>query len=606
MNDDNQGIDQLDVYDGDLIPPSLSIKAMRDSGYRNTAYALAELIDNSIQANADLVEVFCIERPRLINQRECSRIVKIGVLDNGSGMDEITLRLALQFGNGTHLNDRRGIGRFGMGLPNASISQCRHVDVWTWQAGPDNAIYTYLDLNEIEKGEMRKVPPPQPKGVPREWHAKAKGIGTSGTLVVWSSLDEDRLMWRTGSATLKNTGILVGRIYRKFINEGKTDIRLVEIKNDELSSDKKARVNDPCYLMSPSSTPKPFESQPMFQKWGERDTDFDIAYKGKKHKVWVRMSYARLETLSEDGTDRGHQTYGKHAGKNIGVSIVRGGRELELDDSWAIGYDPRERWWGVEVEFPPSLDEVFGVTNNKQNATVFSQMAHFNWENERESGEEFMDFKRRLEEEENPRVQLIDIADHIRKQLSLIRKSLHDQMKGRRRGRRHEDVSIEDTATAKWKERYHQGHITPSDTKQFDNKAQKKLTEDLRRKNYNEEDARKIASAVESRGRKVIFVTADNDSQAFFNVEEKPGGITEVTFNKSHPAYEKLVKTLDPDIDGVSDSNLKDRIENASDTLKLLFAAWARYEEEDVPNKRNIRNIRHEWGKMADNFLSED
>ena len=41
---------------GYIIPPELAVKAMRDSGYRNTAYALAELIDNSIQADAVFVK----------------------------------------------------------------------------------------------------------------------------------------------------------------------------------------------------------------------------------------------------------------------------------------------------------------------------------------------------------------------------------------------------------------------------------------------------------------------------------------------------------------------------------------------------------------------
>ena len=70
-------------------------------------------------------------------------------------------------------------------------------------------------------------------------------------------------------------------------------------------------------------------------------------------RFWVRMSFARRETLPEDGTARGNKEYGKHAAKNIGVSIVRAGRELDLDDSWARGYEPTERWWGAEVEFPP-------------------------------------------------------------------------------------------------------------------------------------------------------------------------------------------------------------------------------------------------------------
>lgn len=126
-----------------FIPARLAIRAMRDSGYRNTAYALAELIDNAQQADAGLIEVFCLQKRELVEQRERSRIVKIGVLDDGNGMDAETLRMALQFGNGTRLNDRTGIGRFGMGLPNASISQAGRVDVWSWQVGPDNALHTF-------------------------------------------------------------------------------------------------------------------------------------------------------------------------------------------------------------------------------------------------------------------------------------------------------------------------------------------------------------------------------------------------------------------------------------------------------------------------------
>lgn len=43
----------------DLVPTHLAVQAMRDNGYRNTAYAIAELIDNSIQAGATRVELLC-------------------------------------------------------------------------------------------------------------------------------------------------------------------------------------------------------------------------------------------------------------------------------------------------------------------------------------------------------------------------------------------------------------------------------------------------------------------------------------------------------------------------------------------------------------------
>ena len=58
---------------------------------------------------------------------------------------------------------------------------------------------------------------------------------------------------------------------------------------------------------------------------------FPIDYDGATHEVVVRMSWARQETVPDDKTDRGAKPYGKHAAKNLGLSIVREGRELDLD-----------------------------------------------------------------------------------------------------------------------------------------------------------------------------------------------------------------------------------------------------------------------------------
>ena len=58
---------------------------------------------------------------------------------------------------------------------------------------------------------------------------------------------------------------------------------------------------------------------------GREDEEFDINYGGVEHKVIVRMSWARPETVTQDKRDRGNKPYGKHAAKNLGVSIVRAG-----------------------------------------------------------------------------------------------------------------------------------------------------------------------------------------------------------------------------------------------------------------------------------------
>ena len=601
---------------GAIIPLGLAMKAMRDSGYQNTAYALAELIDNSVQAKANHVEVICVQTREMLNERTRHRIERIGVLDNGEGMTLETLMRALQFGNGTHLADRAGIGRFGMGLPNSSISQCRRLDVWTWQSGPDNAVHSYLDLDEIEDGTLREVPHPQPKPLPDKWHDWSKEpIGTSGTLVQWTNFD--RLSWSGAKATLKNTELEAGRMFRKFIDKGALSIHLLALNEDksvpsktncETTYDEPVRVNDPLYLMHESSTPS-FNKESMFQHWG--DEVFDIDFGGSKHEVNVRMSWAHEKTFPQNNADRGNQDYGKHAKKNIGLSIVREGRELTLDKAWTISYDPTERWWGAEVEFPSTLDEVFGVTNTKQGATIFSGMADPDWwSSENEPGETWSEFCDRLRNDDDPRAHLMPITAHINRQLKEIRKRLKQQTAGRRKkvkdDKRHESASVEDLATTRFQERDEQGHSTDFDSEEFTREASEKFEQNLvEDKKYSPEEAKDIVNAIRKRKRKVSILTKAVDSYAFFNVEQHQGGVTAIVFNTNHPLHNQLIGVLDQDLSDKTDADLHVQITQAADTLELLFAAWARYELEDIKQQDRLFEMRQEWGKMARFFLTE-
>lgn len=593
----------LQQTENHVIPQRLAIKAMRDSGYKNTAYALAELVDNSVQAGADLVEVFCVEASKNVGQRELKRISEIAVLDNGEGMSGDILQPALQFGNGSHLNDRAGIGRFGMGLPNASISQCKLLEVWSWQAGPDNAIYTYLDIDAIENGELKYIPEPKTFPLPKQWRELSEDVGESGTLIKWSNFDDHRLTWKRAEATLRHTNELAGRMYRKFIDRGELTLRLATVHDDEIFDEYNAVVNDPLYLITPSSTPVPFDYEPMFNPYGE-PAKIPIPINGGTHEVIIRASLAKDSTWPDDGQDRGRTQYGRHAAKNLGVSIVRAGRELDLDDSWTNSYDPTERWWGIEVEFPPVLDEIFGVTNNKQAANRFTQMAQFDWKAEAEEGESLFDLKSRLEDEGDPRHHLLDVVNHVHETIKRLRDEVKRQGSGRRTGgKRHDEPSVEDRITDEFKKRAESGYSTETDNSDF---VEEDLVTDLmERRRLPERSAREIADAVRRRGRKIIFVEADSDSPAFFQVEHA-GGVTEIVLNRRHPAYDKLLKILDPDISEANSQNLVDRIQNASDTFRMLLAAWARYEEEDIYSQEKLADMRYEWGKMARAFLSDD
>lgn len=603
-----------DLVGAEIIPLRLAITAMRDSGYKNTAYALAELIDNAVQANATMVEVLCIERRELVSKRERRRLDRVAVIDNGSGMDTVTLRKALQFGNGTRLNDRSGIGRFGMGLPNASISQARRVDVWTWQNGADNAIHTYIDLEEIGKGSMRDVPDPKHEPVPGDWRGLSDGLGQSGTLVIWSNLDTDRLTWKSASHTLHNTERVVGRIYRRFIMNGSVTIRLFakEEGSEESLYDRPAVFDDPLYLSPSPVVPEPFNEKPMFEH--VFDDPQEIEYGGEVHTVKVRYSVAKQDTVTEAGTkDRGHTKYGRHAAGNLGVSVLRAGREIMLDQGWCNGYDPRERWWGAEVEFPPSLDELFGVTNNKQAATHFSELATTEWQQLAEEGEDFIDVVNRLKEDGDPRGWLLTLADTITRNLEQLRTIIKAQGAGRRSTRRTRHNQADDVTTTVnkgWKERSKERPIEGEDkpTTQDDiDEIRSDLTDN---KYYSETDAEELVGLIQEAELKVLFLEADfTNNYELFNVEMK-GNVTEVTFNRQHPAFDDIFGTVamvDEDMTNLSNEEIFGRLLRAINATKITFAAWARYEREAGLNRAQaLKKVRFDWGQIAAKFLQPE
>ena len=605
-----------------LIPPALAVTAMRDNGYRNITYALAELVDNSIQAKATHIEIHCCER-QVPGERARRNIDKIAVLDNGEGMDAKSLRVALQFGNGAYLNNRSGIGRFGMGLPSSSISQCRKVEVWTWQGDHNKPLYTYIDIGEVEKGQLTTVPTPEVKEIPAPWKTSAHKLGESGTLVVWSNLD--RCLWKTAKAIIDNSELTVGRMYRKYIANNHVRIRMLSFLEDspeEFHENRQARVNDPIYRMVPSSTPPPYDENPMFKEHGDNwEVHTKILANGKEHTVTTRFTVAKEEARNH--SQAGSLPHGRHAKRNAGISLIRANRELELDTSLVNQFETRERWWGVEVEFPPSLDEIFGVTNNKQSARNFTDIA---LEIERILPDKGLaGFKEELYTSEDPREPLINIVQLIRNNLGEVRKLIEQQRKYITR-KTEKNYSPEKTATEITKKRKKDGYKGESDKDEHLplQKRKDELTKELIITGLSEEHSSELAAQTIDLGLKYIFVPEDLSGSTFFEVKPKAGEII-IKLNINHPVYKNLVEVLeDSSIDSSSDTGnqstnastngqtsqeeLLDRLTRAREGLKLLLMAWARYEDEAYPisRKNDIQDTRFEWSKYAAQFLRDE
>src|SRR5687768_877538 len=102
------------------LPPiaSMLMQSLRSVGY-TTAAALADIIDNSVAANARTIRIVMPPAPAAY----------VAIVDDGMGMDEPTLLSAMRFGSRDPREARQGmdLGRFGLGLKTASLSQGRRV-----------------------------------------------------------------------------------------------------------------------------------------------------------------------------------------------------------------------------------------------------------------------------------------------------------------------------------------------------------------------------------------------------------------------------------------------------------------------------------------------
>jgi hypothetical protein len=289
---------------------------------------------------------------------------------------------------------------------------------------------------------------------------------------------------------------------------------------------------------------------------------------------------------------------------------MRADRELDLDESWALQYDPRERWWGIEVEFPPALDDLFGVTNNKQSARNFVELGKLDIDEMLKGGKTITTLKEELEQEDDPIAPLLEIADRIKKNLRIIREFIKAQTNTLERAsrQRHEtNSSPESKATEVTKQRQEDGFIGLSDRDESLplKERQNSIEQELIEEGLPEQIAFELAASTVSNGLKYVFAEAALSSPAFFDVKQRGGSIV-ITLNTNHPAYSRLVEILEKDPQGESIEVLKRRLNNASDGLKLLLSAWARYEDEQTRRER-AEDTRYDWGRIARQFLeSED
>lgn len=373
-----------------------ALESMRASAYHDSARAAREIVDNAIEAGADRIDIVF----RSPQGRRGRRVVDaVAFIDNGSGMLPEMARYALSWGGGTHTDDATFIGKFGFGLPNSSINQTRLTHVYTRTAGSPSFTRVTLDLDQMTEWGVQQVPPGVSTELP-DWvqdYLDRSGLDlTHGTVVVWEQ--PDRVSPRSVAKLKEQLVDDFGVTYR-YLLLGVFPLELIV-------EGKAVEPLDPLFL-----TPEARDYEPPVE-------DIEAPEGGgarKIHDVAIPVRYAfdeetgeprldHLDSLEEvDERDPKVLAFGtihvqvarfpyKFAGEDAGrvalqrlrvrksrrgMSFVRSNREIVTLDAFPKDREPDGlgRWprlesyayhWGIEVRFTPALDDVFGITNDKQ------------------------------------------------------------------------------------------------------------------------------------------------------------------------------------------------------------------------------------------------
>jgi len=391
------------------------IEKQRSSGYRSTIHAMAEIVDNSVDAAATKIDIVIKQKEKTTGTRKSLSIDEIFFLDNGKGMSYENINKCLTFSEGEGKSKNR-IGAFGVGLPNSSISVCRRVEVYskdkngTWN-------YVFLDLDD----QITREEPGYNQAIEQTpSFDKAIKISTDcRTIVRWMKID---LIETSNIAVFSNRAQkYLGRIYRYKLNNG----LLITLSsfihgNSEITKSTKSIIPyDPMFIMENKNymteiiwkaatiqDPKgkhplygdheEFQSvnyykkfiegcienetnKAIFQKMDDYwDQPYTIKVGDKTHEWRIRASFAYRDIRTPGIQAGGNTDLGRELGKKMNgnrndriesanIFFMRGEREIDCGNYGLYKVtDETQRFWTIEIHFSQDLDDLMGVSNTKQ------------------------------------------------------------------------------------------------------------------------------------------------------------------------------------------------------------------------------------------------
>jgi len=394
---------------GQIITPKY-LESLRSSDYKNSMYAFAEIIDNSIDAKASFIEV--LFKTRLLGKTHY--IDDIFFIDNGTGIKHDQLNRVVVFsvtgnvpGNGTKT------GRFGVGLPNSSLSQTKFFSVAS-KNDQNSWAHVSIDLAQMIANETLDIPETV-VGLNNdlEFALSKTSVVSPSTIVHWKN--PDQLDFSNPDNIINRIEPLIGRIYRYFLNEEIVKILFSNIENDNDKSTLCVRPYDPNFLISGQSIvfdilksdieankqgdnpggkrPKDFleefilreeeKVKPLFQELTSHTHDnLKVIYKGHEYKLSIKASYAykniqkpgmNAPGILEIGKSMRKKMVGGKYGPGGNISWVRNGREIDCGNYNLFNVsDEKSRWWSIEISYVTEndpdnvLDKLLGLSNTKQ------------------------------------------------------------------------------------------------------------------------------------------------------------------------------------------------------------------------------------------------
>ena len=319
------------------------INSMRSIGYEFES-AVSDIIDNSITAGAKKIHIrFPIsDEDRLFLQ----------IFDDGKGMSRAELVEAMRFGTIKEgIRDVNDLGRFGLGLKTASISQCRKFSVITKKDGKTIGFYWDLDSLTTNDWNMFEMTNISIEAIPNiNYYLPLSTF----TLVMWEKIDsldsETNLNFSQKDVfdrKIKSTIEHVEVIFHRYIQQG------LVIKFNELISE----IKDPFLTNHKKTTIKPEQEIQTKTKNGEKEKIHFQVYILPYHKDLTAEDY--------------HLIGGKDRIQEQGFYVYRNKR-LMVHGTWfkMQSRNPLFENARIRVDIPNTLDDLWSIDVKKQKAIM--------------------------------------------------------------------------------------------------------------------------------------------------------------------------------------------------------------------------------------------